>query len=92
MRFKVTTTFDDNYMISLDEGGTNKYPISYNVVCARMLGFSYPDFLLYCKANGATLRGRDGYCHPVFKNINDCQKICQLVNSGLKYFDFLFEV
>lgn len=90
MKFKVSTTFDDKYICQLEDGGTKVYPVSYHVVCARMLGFSYPDYLKYCKANGATLRGRDGYCYPVFNNISDCQKICKLVNSGLKQFDFLF--
>lgn len=54
---------------------------SYNVVPARLLGFTYPDYLRYCRAHGAILKGKDGYTHPVWTDKTDCKKICDLINK-----------
>lgn len=54
---------------------------SYGVVCARLLGFTFPDFLRYCGAQGATLKCREGYSYAIWKNKEDCQRVCNLINN-----------
>lgn len=58
---------------------------SYNVIEARLLGFTYPDYLRYCRANfNGVLRGREGYTYCVFKNKKDCLAICEMLNREFK--------
>ena len=58
---------------------------SYNIVAARMLGLSYPDYLRYIRQNyNATLRGRQGYSYAFFKNRNDCYDLVDLLNKKWK--------
>ena len=55
---------------------------SYNVLQARLLGLSYPDYLQFCRANyNGILRGREGYSYCLYKEKSDCQKVCQLINK-----------
>lgn len=58
---------------------------SYNVIQARLLGFTYPDYLRYCRAkHKGTLRGRTGYSYVVFKDKKDCLDVCKLLNNEWK--------
>ena len=57
---------------------------NYHILCARVLGFTYPDYLRFCICNGAHLKGREGYCYPVFKDKKDAQKIAKLCNEYWK--------
>lgn len=75
-----------NYMIGLTEDFHEKNPNfilrgSYGVLAARLLGFTYPEYLRYCAVNGGTLKGRTGFPHCVFKNKKDAEKICNLINK-----------
>ena len=87
--FKITDGVDNNtYMVGLEDwiydlitpyhkGG------SYNIVAARVLGFSYPDYLRYVKDNyNATLRGPVGYSYAIYKNRNDCYDIVKELNKA----------
>lgn len=57
---------------------------SYNVIAARLLGFTYPDYLRYCRAHGGILRGKAGYSFCVFKEKKDCDNICRMLNVQMK--------
>lgn len=88
-QFFPTETYDGRYMIGFyfedfrlrDKDISFYFASSYNVVPARLLGFSYPDFLRYCEKNGATLKGKNGYTHAVWKEKNDCNRVCELINK-----------
>ena len=77
----------ENYLVLFD---ANKLPeglsvnTSYHILCARVLGFTYPDYLRFCICNGAYLKGKEGYCYPVFKDKKDAQKIAKLCNEYWK--------
>jgi hypothetical protein len=53
---------------------------SYHILCARVLGYSYPDYLRYCRSKGAKLHGKQGYSYPIFENHNSALKICGNLN------------
>lgn len=86
--FKITDGIDDNtYMVGLED---NIYDLitpyylngSYNIVAARVLGFSYPDYLRFVRDNyNATLKGNAGYSYAIYKNRNDCYDIVKLLNE-----------
>lgn len=87
---KAFTVREDNelkdWVIGLTEDFFEKYPnfilnYSYGILAARLLGFTYPDYLRYCSVNGGTLKGRTGFPHPVFKEKKDAEKICKLINN-----------
>lgn len=63
-----------------DNGELLSYTSSYHVIAARLLGFSYPDYLRYCRSNGAQLKGREGYTFPQWIEKADAQKICDRLN------------
>lgn len=84
--FFPTETWDDNWMIGIffEEGyfleeAALYFTSSYNIIPARLLGFSYPDYLRFCQANGAILRGKKGYTHAVWTDKKQCEKVCKLV-------------
>lgn len=86
--FKITEGIDNNtYMVGLEDWIYNliiPYHISgsYNIIAARILGFSYSDYLLYVRDNyNATLRGPKGYSYAIYKNKNDCYNIVKLLNE-----------
>lgn len=55
---------------------------SYNIVAARVLGLSYPDYLRFVRQNySATLRGREGYSYAIYKNRKDCVAVVTLLND-----------
>ena len=64
-----------------------KYESSYHVLPARLLGFSYDDYLKYCAVNGAKIRGLTGYRYPAWKDKSLCKKMCDKVNSEWKKFE-----
>ena len=74
-------TIEDNQFVEF-EGYC--FRSSYNVLFARLLGLSYPDFLRFCRAAGGILMGKQGYAYVNFKNKMDCQKICNLINKEIK--------
>lgn len=61
-----------------------KIKSSYQLVAARLLGFSYPDYLRYARSKGAKLQGRDGYSLVVFPEISKCEKFCNELNTEWK--------
>ena len=66
----------------LDEGMTKG---SYNVLGARLLGFTYAEYLKYCAARyNGTIRKATGYPYCVFKNKSDCANVCGLLNKEWK--------
>ena len=85
-------TYDNMWMISIDidkiefngEGIAWYFTSSYNVIAARLTGFDYADWLRYCRGNGATIRGREGYSRAVWKDKKDCQKICDMLNREIE--------
>ena len=75
-----------NWMIGLTEDFHEKNPTfilhySYAILAARLLGFTYPDYLRYCAVQGGSLRGATGFPHVVFKDKKDAEKICKLINT-----------
>ena len=83
----------DNYIVTFD---ANLLPSgmcvtsSYHVLCSRVLGFTYPDYLKYCSVNGAILKGSTGYSYPAFKEKKDAEKICNLCNKFFKPYEEKF--
>ena len=61
--------------------GQNTFGGSYNVLGARLLGLSFPDYLRYLRANGAELHGKTGYSYATFEDKAKCQSICTLLNK-----------
>lgn len=58
---------------------------SFNIVAARILGFSYPDYLRYVRDNhNATLKGKQGYSYAVYKDRKDCVAVVTLLNDTWK--------
>lgn len=86
--FKVTDGVDnDTYMVGLED---EIYKLitpyylngSYNIIEARVLGFSYPNYLRFVRDNyNATLKGNAGYSYAIYKNRNDCYDIVKLLNA-----------
>lgn len=82
-------TWDDNWMVGIlieqfliGQGEIPWYfTSSYNVPPARLLGFTYPDYLRYCRAHGAMLRGKNGYTHAVWTDKKECEKICKQIQA-----------
>lgn len=78
--------FLDNDVLR-DKEGFN-FNSSYHVLDARLIGLSYPDYLLWVVKNyNAKLGGKGGYCYPYFEKITDCQKFCRVLEE--KFRDFL---
>lgn len=88
MRFLPVERFDSTYLINFDNldwaANNNACGCSFNVLGARLLNLSYPDYLKFLRASGGELRGKTGYSYAIFKNKEDCQKICNLLNKEWK--------
>ena len=87
--FKVKETCSDNeYMVGLEDSVyelIGKTSGSFNLIAARILGFTYPDYLRYVRDNfNAELRGRQGYSYAIYKNKNDCTGIVKILNDAWK--------
>lgn len=59
----------------------NSCGCSFNVLGARLLNMTYPDYLRYLRANGAELYGRIGYSYAHFEDKTKCQEVCSLLNK-----------
>lgn len=75
-----------NYMIGLADDFHEKCPDfvlqgSYHILAARLLGFTYPEYLYYCAAHGGALKGRGSFPYVIFKEQNDASKICNCINK-----------
>lgn len=57
---------------------------SFQVLGSRLLGLSYSDYLCFLQSQGATLKGKKGYCYGYFKDKAACQKVCNLLNAKWK--------
>ena len=81
-----TTANENEYCPRLTTEGYkifNSNSGSFNIICARLLGFSYPDYLRFVRDNyNASLRGRQGYTYSYFKNKQDCEKVVRLLNES----------
>lgn len=87
--FKVTETCTENeYMVGLDDyiyQLIGKQSGSFNIVAARVLDFTYPDYLRYVRQNhNATLKGKKGYSYAVYKDRKDCVAVVTLLNDAWK--------
>ena len=87
--FKVTETCTENeYMVGLDDyiyQLIGKQSGSFNIVAARVLDFTYPDYLRYVRQNyNATLKGKKGYSYAVYKDRKDCVAVVTLLNDTWK--------
>lgn len=60
---------------------------SYNVLVARVLNLSYPDYLRYCRDRlGAELIGKNGlYVTAYFDNTPEVKQLVQLLNKRMDY-------
>lgn len=54
---------------------------SYQLVAARLLGFSYPDYLRYGRSKGAIIQGRFGFGLLVFEKLLACRDFCKELNA-----------
>ena len=88
--FELYKTADDKYyrigfvghdaIKNLEEN----YTSSYYVLAARLLGLKYDDFLIFCRAHGAKLRGKTGYCFPIWKEETRAQEVIKILNKEWK--------
>lgn len=54
---------------------------SFNVIAARVLGMTFPDYLRFVREKySATLQGREGYTCYYFKNRQDCARLVNDLN------------
>lgn len=84
-------TWDNNWQVGIFFEGDPfiqetalYFTSSYNVIPARLLGFTYPEYLRFCQANGAILRGKNGYTHAVWTDKKQCEKICKMIEEEWK--------
>ena len=95
--FTTSSTFDDSYifigfnseLMCKKEGF--EFTSSYHVLGARLLGLSYPDFLKYCQSKGAKLRGREGYCYPVWDKAVDKKGMQEIIRQLNANWDILLK-
>lgn len=85
--FSSRTTADEKHLIievNLPEPFSERvgphFESSYHVLCARVLGLSYKDFLHYCYYQKAEIVGKKGYTHPIWK-IEDASKIEEVIKT-----------
>lgn len=70
--FELCKSADDKYyMICFNDHESIKnckenFQTSFHLIPCRLLGLTYDDYLIYCKSKGAKLRGKRGYCYPVW--------------------------
>ena len=85
--FKVTDACTENeYMVGLEDSIyklIGKQSGSFNIVAARILGFTYPDYLRYVRQNhNATLKSKQGYYNEIYKDRKDCVAVVTLLNDA----------
>ena len=82
MKFIARENSDSYFQAVPSEVPFGKCGGSLNVLAARLLDLSYPDYLQYCRANfNGLLRGRTGYSYCVYKDKKDCEKLCEILNK-----------
>lgn len=60
--------------------GTPRIEGSYSLFACRLLGISWPNWLLLCEANGATLYGKGSlYVHAIWQEPN--KEFLKMVNK-----------
>lgn len=87
MKFYTNENCDGHFIIAIDdvpfpESAAEYMHGSYNVLAARLLGLTYPDYLRYVRKNyNAELHGRTGYSYCTFKNKADAVKLIMQLNK-----------
>lgn len=87
MKYCVKENCDGLFLIGMDDVPFAEYAAqymngSYNVLAARILGFTYPDYLRYVRQNfNGELRGKEGYSYCIFKNKKDAMKLALKLNK-----------
>lgn len=86
MKFIPVSNYDEtNWRIGADNldwvNGQNQDGCSFNVLPARLLDMTYPDYLKYLRSLGAELRGRTGYPYAIFKDKKSCEEVCKSLNK-----------
>jgi hypothetical protein len=88
--FEPCLTFDEKgyYLAAVPDDFAKEMGIktSYQLVAARLLGFSYPDYLRYARSKGATLKGREGFGLTIFEKLSDCNAFCKELNAEWEKF------
>lgn len=83
--FEPCETFDGSgyYIAARPDPTAVKLSInaSYQLVAARLLGFSYPDYLRYGRSKGAQIKGLTGLGLLVFPKLLDCKDFCKELNT-----------
>lgn len=59
---------------------------SYQLLAARLLGFSYPDYLRYGREKGARIVGREGYSILIFDQFCKVKNFCDELNAEYQKF------
>ena len=85
--FKVTEACTENeYTVGLEDSIyklIGKQSGSFNIVAARILGFTYPDYLRFVRQSyNATLKGKQGYSYAIYKDRKDCVAVVTLLNDA----------
>jgi len=80
-----TPTMPDHYIIRVNHDKFHLGPTvgSYNLIMARLMGVSYPDFLRLCRDEyGATIIGKNTY-YPVayFAKRGGVDRLCEELNA-----------
>lgn len=91
MKFIAVETPDGTYKVGMDEVPFTARRGSWNILQARVLGITYPQYLKYCMSYGGQLRGRTGYSYCVFKDKGICNMICKKLNEEWSKFNITIE-
>lgn len=93
MVFKSFETFDNKFIIDFNDELREKIreftPFeelpSYNIICARVLGTSYANFLRWARDNYNGIIYGKGNKYPIikFNNVVDCDKCCTFLTKRL---------
>jgi len=76
-----------SYLITVESDKLGLVPTrgSYNVICARLMGLSYPDYLRMCRdIYGATLHGKGLYITARFPNGKKLDHLIEELNARAK--------
>ena len=78
--------WEDCYTISIGEEVYREFPYcksSFNVLFCRLLGLNYADGWRYIRDNfNGKVKGKEGkFCSVSFNSIEDCEKICLILNK-----------
>lgn len=85
--FTVRETCDlSKFIISLSDEFFDNFPQfsckqSYHVFAAKLLNFSYKEYLLYCATKGGELKGLDTFPYVIFSERAAALNICNKINK-----------